>query len=61
MPLHNITRPRAAFGTRDSALAQALISASTIPPTLDGLGFPRLGIVLTGVGLSRQRSGALEA
>jgi hypothetical protein len=61
MLLHHATRQRAAFGTRDSAMARALISTSTIPPTLDGLGFPRLGIVLKGVGLTRRRSGAPEA
>lgn len=59
--LHSATRLRAAFGTPDMAIVVTLTSTSTMPPTLDGLGFPRLGIVLMGVGLTRRRSGASEA
>ena len=60
--LYSAAQARAAFGTPEgSAIARALTSTSTMPPTLAGLGFPRLGIVLMGVGLTRRRSGAPEA
>jgi hypothetical protein len=39
----------------------AFTGTSTLPPTLAGLGFLQLGLVLVGVGIVRRRSGAREA